>query len=366
MTVDIFWRPSDAFWTALPGDGVKRKAGNILIVDDEREVTKLLCRILNSEGYECVETSSAEAAVGLLKNSKFDVVLTDIMMPGMSGIDLVAFITSQLPDVQVIMVTCMDDRQISEITLDLGASGYLTKPFQANEVITNVALALERRRLKNMSQEHEAALARLIQQQTQVVDKLQEEMVLRLLLMLGMRNDETRAHARRVGHYAALVARSLLWEKTAIDNIKLAAQLHDIGKVGIPEAVLLKREKLTPAESALMKKHTIIGAQILDNSEMPILRMAREIALSHHEKWDGSGYPHRLPRESIPESARIVAVADIYDTLTHDQMRSSAVSERQAINIMKAYQKEYFDPRILDYFVSLLPQMQPVREIADD
>ncbi len=341
---------------------MESNGARILIVDDEPHICELLSRWLTSEGYSCATALSGEASLEVLKTKKFHLVISDIMMPGMSGVDLLTVITQLFSDVAVIMVTAVDDRPTAILTLELGAYGYVIKPFDRNEILINVAGALERRRLNLLSLEYEHSLELKIEQRTKEVREREEEIILRLLSATGMRDDETGAHIRRIGLYAVEMARALGWKPEVTEQIRLAAPMHDVGKIGIPDAILRKPGALTPDEFAVMKKHSEIGSRILDGSDVPLIRMAKDIALSHHERWDGSGYPMGLTGASVPESAAIVAIVDVYDALVNDRVYRPALPEDKALSIMIAGNGQHFGPRIFDCFMELLPSMRHIRE----
>ncbi len=242
-----------------------------------------------------------------------------------------------------------------------GAYGYVMKPLVQSDLLMHVAHALERRRLEMMSREYEGHSMAKERAKTREVMEREEEIVFRLMGALGVRSDESRHHVRRVGLNAALVAKHLGWAPDAIADIRLAASLHDIGEMGVPDSILLKPGKLSVEEFALIKKHTEIGAGLLEGSTATILRMARDIALSHHEKWDGTGYPHGLAGTEIPEAARIVAVVDVYDVLVSERVYRPPLPEDEAYSIMWANRGKYFEPRILDCFLRLLPEIELVK-----
>lgn len=339
----------------------EQRAG-ILIVDDEPGIGELLSRWLTAEGYGCAVADSGEMAVKLLENDHFDLVVSDIMMPGMSGMDLLTFIKTLFADVAVVMVTAVDDRKTAIMALDLGAYGYVIKPFDRNEILINVANAIERQRLTSLSRKYEQELETKVKQRTIEVREREEEIVLRLISAAGYRDHETGAHIRRIGLYAAVMATDLGWETREVELIRLAAPMHDVGKIGIADSILLKPGKLTFEEFDVMKTHTVIGAQILGGSDIPLLQMAKEIALSHHERWDGSGYPHGWVTDSIPQSARIVSVADVYDALVHDRVYRPALPEAEALAIMNDQKGRYFDPRVFDSFTRKLQELRHIRE----
>lgn len=340
---------------------MENTGARILVVDDEPHIGELLCRWLTSEGYSCETALSGEETVQLMKNRKFHLVISDIMMPGMSGVDLLTVITQLFSDVAVIMVTAVDDRNTAIMTLELGAFGYVIKPFDRNEILINVANALERRRLRLLSQEYEHDLEQKVKQRTREVREREEEIIWRLLSATGFRDTETGAHVKRIGLYACEIARVLGWKPDIVEQMRLAAPMHDVGKIGIPDEILRKPGSLTLQEFEVMKKHTEIGAEILEGSNVPLIQMARDIALCHHERWDGSGYPRGLSREEIPEPAAIVAIVDVYDALVHDRVYRPALSEDKALAIMIAGNGEHFGPRLFDCFMDLLPTIRRIR-----
>jgi putative two-component system response regulator len=338
----------------------------ILIVDDESAVAELLARWLNMEGYRCRTAGDGETALKALKEEPCDLVITDIMMPGMSGIDFLMFMKPLFPDTAVIMVTAVDDKKTAITALELGAYGYVTKPFERNEIVINVVNALERRRLGMLSLDYERELESKVRQRTEEVREREEEIILRLLSATGYRDDETGAHVRRIGLYAVEMAKALGWRNGEVEQIRLAAPMHDLGKIGIPDAILRKAGRLTVAEFEIMKKHAEIGADILKGSGVPLIRMAEIIALSHHERWDGSGYPSGSARDDIPDCARIVAVVDVYDALVHDRVYRTAFAHEQALSIMTAAGAQYFGPREFECFMDLIPAFTSIREQVTD
>jgi putative two-component system response regulator len=340
---------------------VKFEAAKILIVDDESHICEIISRWLTAEGYICKTVTDGESAIDILNQESFDLVIADIMMPGMSGVDLLTFIKSRYSDIAVLMLTAVDDCETGAITLDLGAYGHMFKPFDKRDILLSVFNALERRRLSLANEEYQRTLEKQLAEHTAAMKEREREMINLLLTTLSIKTDETLAHCKRVGNYAAALARYLRWDLQAVEVLRLAATLHDIGKLGIPDNVLLKPAELTFQEFEVVKTHTKIGARILGSSRLPIIRLAREISLSHHEKWDGSGYPSGLRGEAIPESGRIVAIVDTYDTLTQHKAHRPAFSEDKALAIMDAYKEKLFDPRIYDYFLTLLPAMQKIR-----
>jgi putative two-component system response regulator len=333
----------------------------ILVVDDEPYICDLLDRWLTAEGYRCTSATSGETALNLFAGKKFDLVVSDITMPGMSGIDLLKAIKTISIDTAVIMATAVDDRQTAILALQLGAYGYSIKPLDRNELLITVANALERRRMTLVMREYERGLEQKVLERTAQVRQREEQIILRLVSASEYRDDETGAHIQRIGLYSSVMARELGWGPQAVDDIRLAAPMHDVGKLAIPDRILQKPGKLTPEEFEVMKTHTLIGGRILDNPDIPLLRIAKEIALSHHEKWDGSGYPCGLAGEVIPEAGRIVAVVDVYDALVYARVYRPAVPEDQVLSLIAEGKGKHFDPKILECFFDLLPEIRRIR-----
>jgi putative two-component system response regulator len=335
----------------------------VLIVDDEPYIRELLVRCLENEGYRAEAAPGAEEALAALAAPhEVALVISDINMPGMTGMELLATLRVRHPDVAVIMVTAVDDRKTAIQALKLGAFGYVIKPFDLNELAINVANAVERRRLTLLSQAHQERLEAEVRKRTAEIRMREEEIALRLVAAAEYRDTDTGAHIRRIGMYSAVLAETLGWPAAMVDDLRVAAMMHDIGKIGVPDSILRKPATLTPEEFEIIKQHTVIGARILEESHVPLLEMAREIALCHHEWWDGSGYPRRLAEHDIPESARIVAVVDVYDALVHTRVYRPAVPEAEVIDILLRDRELHFDPRILDAFLASLDAMREIRE----
>ncbi len=333
----------------------------VLVIDDEDHVRDILSRWLAGEGYECTKGACAEDALAALEEQEFGLLVSDIMMPGMSGVELLDIVREKYPDMSVIMVTAVDDRRTAIRALEAGAFGYVIKPFDRNEILINVANALERRRLVLASQEYEKWLEDEVRARTADVRHREEEIVQRLLSVATTRHEETGDHLRRIGMYASLLAEALGWPAQVIDDLRVAAPMHDVGKVGIPDDILLKPSKLTDAEFAVIQRHPEVGADILGGSDIPLLIMATEIAVAHHEAWDGSGYPEGLAKEDIPAAARVVSIVDVYDALVHDRVYRPALPEEEALRIITEEMPAKFEPEMLGKFLDLLPQFRDIR-----
>ncbi len=330
---------------------------NILIVDDEAYIRRLLTRWLTLAGYACEEAPDASFAQVRLAQGGIQLVISDILMPGMNGLELLEAITGRYPDVAVVLATAVDDRATAIRALHAGAFGYLIKPFDENEVIICVANALERKRLQQRDRQYSSQLELEVHQRTVEIRARESEVAMRLIWASEYRDDETGAHIQRLSEYAVQLARACDWSVEEIELLRLAAPMHDIGKIGVPDAVLRKPGSLTVDEFKLIKQHTLIGAQILSGSEIPLLRIARDIALCHHERWDGGGYPKALEGEAIPRAARLVAILDVYDALIHDRVYRPAMPRDEALAILKAGAGRHFDPDLLARFFDILPAL---------
>jgi putative two-component system response regulator len=334
---------------------------HILVVDDEPPIRKLILHWLRAEGCSCRDAGNAREALEMLAREPFALVLSDIAMPGLSGLDFLATVRRRFLDDGVVMVTGANDRKTVLKALEGGAYGYVIKPLHETELFVQVAGALERRRLDLASRLQETRLTREVHDHTTALRRREEEIALRLVAASEYRDEDTGAHIRRIGLYAATIGKELGWGPRAADDIRVAAPMHDIGKIGVPDGILFKTGRLSREEFEVVKTHTLIGDAILDTADVPLLQMARTIALSHHEKWDASGYPHGHGGTDIPESARIVAVIDVYDALVHDRVYRAAMPEEKALAIMKAERDTHFDPHIFDCFLRVLPELREIR-----
>jgi putative two-component system response regulator len=328
-----------------------------LVVDDEAHVCDLLARWLTHEGCRCAQAASAQAAWEHLQAHEVHLVTLDVRMPGRSGTELLRQITEAFPDMSVIMTTGLGDTQTAIEALTHGACAYLLKPVKCEELVFHARRALERRQFILERREYTQRLEDQVQEQTATIRRSQEETIHRLLSASLWRDEETGMHLRRVGLLSELLARAAGWSAAEAANIRMAAPMHDVGKIGIPDAILRKAGPLSPGELRVMQTHAVIGATILAHSDAPMLRMAEAIAMNHHEHWDGEGYPAGLAGHAIPECARIVAIVDVYDALTHDRVYRPALSEETALRLMQRGAGTHFDPHLLAVFFLRLPEV---------
>ncbi len=287
-------------------------------------------------------------------------------MPGGSGLDLLDQVRQTLPDTAAIMLTAEGDTAKAIRALTAGAYGYLIKPVERQELLIQVASALERQRLVIENRQYLHELEAKVREQTRDIRRAHEETIHRLVKASLYRDEETGAHIKRTGWYSELLAATIGWDGERVEQIRLAAPMHDIGKIAIPDAILCKPGRLTPDEFITMQTHARLGAKLLGGSQSPVLRMAHEIALAHHERWDGSGYPSGLRGTEIPEAARIVAIVDVFDALIHDRVYRPALPEAEVLEALRAGRGTHFDPELLDVFMSLLPEMYAIAAAVTD
>ena len=341
----------------------------ILIVDDEADLRNIYKRFLEIDGYPCHTAGDGEEALQLLEQEEFSMVITDINMPGMSGIDLLREVGARYPEVAVLMVSAIDDRKVAVQSLQLGAFSYMIKPVSRNELVINVVNGLRRRFLEIAHQRQSEKLEDLVQRRTQKLLEAKQELavaseetVLRLAKAAEFRDDETAQHTLRMSHYCGIIARGYGFDEKRCELIRLASQLHDVGKIGIPDAILLKPGKLTADEFTLMKEHAMFGFRILSDSRATLLQVGAIIARGHHEKYDGSGYPEGVAGEDIPIEARIAAIADVFDALTTKRVYKDAMPVAAAVDILKEGRGLHFDPVLVDIFLSEMDAVSNIRK----
>ena len=350
----------------------------ILIVDDEEQIRTLLARLLGAQGYDCLTAEDAAAARRVLNETSIALVLSDVNMPGESGIDFTREVLARFPDTAVVIVTGIDDRRYADVAIELGAYGYVLKPFKPNELIINVGNALRRRaleienrgnreRLEQTVLERTAALRDTISQlessETEL-RRLREETIRRLSWAAEFRNQETGEHIVRMSLYCALLARVAGLDPERAEMIRVASPMHDVGKIGVPDRILLKPGRLTDDERRLMESHTEIGHRILAGSGVELLDLAALMAFTHHERIDGAGYPRGLAGDEIPIEGRIAAVADVFDALTSDRVYRHAFQPEEARAMMEEGRGTQFDAALLDLFFDSFDDVLAIRRSA--
>jgi putative two-component system response regulator len=329
----------------------------ILVVDDRPENAKLLDRLLRRWGHRDVTcTTRSSDVVPLFAEQDFDLLLLDLHMPQPDGFAVMEELRDEIEakvSLPVLVLTGDATDEVKRRALSGGARDFLTKPFDQHEVRLRVRNLLEIRRLQLEQRQTELELEARVAARTAELEEARLEVLERLAIAGEFRDDETGEHARRVGATAQLLADSVSADKATTDRIEIAAPLHDIGKIAIPDALLLKAGRFTRDERAKMQRHTSIGADMLGGTSSGLLALARDIALTHHERWDGSGYPHGLSGDDIPLPGRIVALADVFDALTHSRPYKTAWPVEQAVEEIQRQGGEQFDPELVEAFSEL-------------
>ena len=285
------------------------------------------------------------------------------MPPGWNGIETAQKLWQVDRDLQIVICSAYSDYSWSEMVRDLGETDrllILKKPFDNIEVRQLASALSAKWNLARQANRTLKDLQEMVREQTRAIYSAHEETIYRLVKASLCRDEETGAHIRRTGLYSELLAASAGWDAERVDQLRLAAPMHDVGKIGIPDAILRKPGPLTPEDTALMRTHAALGANLLSGSASPLLRMAQEIAMYHHERWDGTGYPFGIAGPRIPEAARIVAIVDVYDALSHDRVYRKELPEGEVLEMMRRGRGTHFDPRLLDIFLSLLPEMRAI------
>ncbi len=352
----------------------------VLIVDDEEAIRHILATLLEPQGYHCTLANNAREARDLLENREFHLMLCDVNMPGESGIDLVRHVLVGCPDTAVVMVTGIDSPGLANEALKAGAYGYVIKPFQGTEILINVANALRRRRLEIDNRAHRNNLEQIVRARTaalrQSLDWLErsqkelrlshEETIQRLAIAAEFRDKSTAQHIQRMSRYCALLAQRYGLKEDHCELIRTASPMHDIGKIGTPDYVLLKPGKFTSEEFDVIAQHADIGYRILSGSDAELLKMAATIAWTHHERYDGSGYPRGLAGMDIPLEGRIAAIADAFDALTTKRVYKPAFPMDEAMSVMKNHRESHFDPELLDLFLDSTEGLLAIRDQHQD
>ncbi len=333
---------------------------NILIVDDEPANLDTLLSILDQD-YKVSVAIDGQAAIDLVAKTPPDLILLDIMMPEMDGYEVCRRLkaNSKSAQIPIIFVTTMGSTEEEFSGLELGAVDYITKPINPMILRARVKTHLM------LYQQHQVCEEK-VRERTAGLQSARKEVVERLKSAASWRDNDTGFHVKRMAAYSTALARVLGWDKAKFDLLLHAAPMHDIGKIGIPDGILLKPDKLTPKEWAVMKDHSKIGAEILGEVTSPLMQMSQEITISHHEKWDGSGYPVGLKEEYIPLSGRIVAIADVFDALTMERPYKKAWSTKKAFSLISDEAGKHFDPKLALLFLKIRDEILEIRrQFAD-
>jgi putative two-component system response regulator len=329
----------------------------ILIVDDQEPNVILLERMLEQWGYDRVSvTTQSRTVPDLCAELEPDLLLLDLQMPQPDGFELMEILAPRIagaPRMPVLVLTADITAETRKRALAAGASDFLSKPLDPVEVRLRIANLLETRRLERDLLGQNQVLEARVRERTDDLERARVELLERLALAAEYRDDATQEHAQRVGRTTARLAEAVGLSSSDVEVLLRAAPLHDIGKIGVPDAILLKTAPLTPEEFAVMKAHTTIGAQILSGSEFALLQTAEAIAGSHHERWDGGGYPWGLAGEAIPLAGRLVALADVFDALLHERPYKPAWELERAVAEIVSLTGTHFDPDVVAAFQTL-------------
>jgi putative two-component system response regulator len=352
--------------------------GRILVVDDEATMRRLLEKLLRLEGYEVTLVSSGEQALQEVFSRGADTVLLDMRLPGMSGLDVCRQIRAHPRGIHtpIVFITAVNDRELRRRGMEAGADDFLSKPFDEVELMARIRNSVRVKRYYDNLEQQKGALAQAVDERTaelaaavaeltRMQDELRashEETIYRLARAAEFRDDETGQHLQRMSWYCHLLgSKSGLPAKTC-ELLRIASPMHDVGKLGIPDRILLKPGRLTPEELAVMQTHAEIGWRILHGSTAAPLELAATIAHTHHEKWDGSGYPRGLRGEEIPLGGRIAAIADVFDALTSSRPYKPAWPLEAALEQMRRGAGSHFDPALIEVFFANLDEVLAIRE----
>lgn len=329
-----------------------------LIVDDDTQIRRALARVIEGQGLACMEAASGLEGLDLLSHlGSVPLVITDVHMPGMDGLEFLRELRARYPDTAVIMLTAVADVRTAVMCLQMGAMDYLAKPVVIDEVRARVTQALERRKLILENRFYQKHLETRVKQQAQRIKDIFMEGVQALAHALEAKDPYTRGHSRRVSMYSVKTAVRLGYTSGPLEDIRLGGELHDIGKIDTPEAILNKPGPLSPEEFERVTRHALLGEKILAPfvKETPVvLRIVR----SHHERMDGRGFPDGLVGDAIPFEARIVAVADAFDAMTTSRAYRSSKTNNEALEELRSCSGTHFDPAVVEAFTAAFGDMK--------
>ncbi len=329
----------------------QRGSARVLVVDDERTVADLIAQVLEGAGYAANTASGVEDACARLAEASFQLVVCDLNLGGGSGLDLLGILHREHPDTGAIVVSGVDDPEIALAALELGAYGYVVKPFGASQIVISAANALRRHELELAGRARRKTLEQAVRERTTELRRSREETILRVSRVAEFHDEHTGRHGRSMSRLCEGLAVRAGLHSARCELLRIASPLHDVGKVGIPDGILLKPGPLTESERRVMERHTEIGYRMLEGSGEELLELAAALALTHHERFDGNGYPRGCKGDEIPIEGRNAAVADVFDALTSERVYRPAHGFDDALEIMRSGRGTQFDPELLDLFL---------------
>ena len=337
----------------------------ILIVDDDDAQVLILRSILKREGFKHVTTEQdPRRSAEQFEVLRPDLLLLDLNMPHLSGFDVMETLKDKAGEYFPILMLTADERATTKKqALASGAKDFINKPFDSTEVILRVCNLLEARRFQQRLAKNNDLLETLVAERTRQLEHSQVEMLVRLARASEYRDDQSGEHVWRVSQLTGQIGSQLGLERPRVELLVRAARLHDVGKIAIPDGILMKPSRLTPPEFDVVKTHTTVGAQLLSGGQSPLMKLAETIALTHHERWDGAGYPNGLAGGDIPIESRIFAVADTLDALTHDRVHQRACSLLEAVSKIEAQAGTQFDPEVVTAFMSVYERGEVVTSV---
>jgi putative two-component system response regulator len=347
----------------------------ILVVDDQPQNVELLEAFLAPQGYEIVRAANGEEALGKLSVNQIDLILLDVMMPGMDGFEVTRRVRKDVEKrlLPIILITALREKEDRVKGIEAGCDDFISKPVDKLELLARVRSLLKVKDYNDLTANYQKELESEVTRRTGELKRAFEKIkaasldtIYRLSMASEYKDENTGAHIKRMSRYCAAVARRMGLDENTIETVLYAAPMHDLGKIGIPDAILLKPDKLDPLEWEIMKLHTVIGARILKGSDAEFIRLGEAIAQHHHEKWDGSGYPNSLKGAEIPIAGRIAAIADVFDALTSRRPYKEPFSVEQSLAIIEKGKGSHFDPDVVDAFFAIQDDILTIKKQYDE